>query len=153
GEGFSSFLNTNGDRAFKIKLSIEMDEHAHRTLELRAFFRNFPHGRAPEAYYDYLRGKLSREELFLKFPDESGAASEEAWHATLGSPQLPKRELYERIKASLASAENWVLIGGPPCQAYSLVGRSRVLGGKDGLKKYESDRKHRLYHQYLRVLA
>jgi len=153
GEGFSSCLSANGDRAFKIKLSIEMDEHAHRTLELRAFFRNFPQGRAPEAYYDYLRGKLSREELLQKFPDEAGAASQEAWRATLGSPALPKRKIDERISTGLASATNWVLIGGPPCQAYSLVGRSRVIGAENGLEKYESDRKHRLYRQYLRVLA
>lgn len=152
GEGFSSFSNPNGDRPFKIKLSIEMDEHAHRTLELRAFFRNFPQGRAPEAYYDYLRGKLSRDELFQKFPDEAGAASEEAWQATLGSPALPKRTIDERISTALASAKNWVLIGGPPCQAYSLVGRSRVVGG-EGLEKYEADPKHRLYRHYLRVLA
>src|SRR6266480_6753068 len=85
GEGFSSLPNAKGERAFKIRLSIEMDEHAHRTLELRAFFRNFPHGRAPEAYYGYSRGMLSREDLFQKFPDEAVAASNEAWHATLGS--------------------------------------------------------------------
>lgn len=152
GEGFSSLRSVTSEGVFKIKLSIEMDEHAHRTLELRAFFRNFPQGRAPEAYYDYLRGKLSREELFEKFPDEAGAASEEAWRATLGSPALPKRRIDERISTALAGAKNWVLIGGPPCQAYSLVGRSRVVGG-EGLEKYESDPKHRLYRHYLRVLA
>ncbi len=153
GEGFSSLLSGASERVFKIKLSIEMDEHAHQTLELRAFFRNFPQGRAPEAYYDYLRGKLARAELFKKFPGEALAASEEAWHATLGSPALPKRNIDERISTALASARNWVLIGGPPCQAYSLVGRSRVLGGEDGLQKYEADPKHRLYRHYLRVLA
>ncbi len=64
GEGFSSLLNGAGERAFKIKLSIEMDEQAHRTLELRAFFREFPVGEVPQDYYDYLARKISREELF-----------------------------------------------------------------------------------------
>lgn len=53
GEGFSSITRDDGTRAFKIKLSIEKDDHAHRTLELRAFFREFPHGEAPGDYYDW----------------------------------------------------------------------------------------------------
>ena len=47
GEGFSSLFNRENERIFKIKLSIEMDELAHQTLELRAFFREFPVGEAP----------------------------------------------------------------------------------------------------------
>lgn len=85
--------------------------------------------------------------------DEAAAASEEAWQATLGSPGLQKRKIDERISAALASAKNWVLIGGPPCQAYSLVGRSRVIGSENGMQKYEADPKHRLYRHYLRVIA
>ena len=41
GEGFSSLVNDANERAFKIKLSIEKEPHAHRTLQLRAFFRQF----------------------------------------------------------------------------------------------------------------
>jgi DNA (cytosine-5)-methyltransferase 1 len=83
---------------------------------------------------------------------EARAAQHEAWHATLGTPQLPKREIDERIQIALGGEQEWVLIGGPPCQAYSLVGRSRVIG-KEGLAKYESDPRHTLYRQYLRILA
>jgi len=32
------------------------------------------------------------------------------------------------ISAALGQQKNWVLIGGPPCQAYSLAGRSRLRG-------------------------
>lgn len=154
GEGFSS-LRVKNQQAFKIKLSIEKDEYAHRTLELRAFYRNFDLNKAPDEYYDYLRGKVSREELFKAYPEEAAAATEEAWKATLGSPQLPKRELDRRIHNAIGNEEDWVLIGGPPCQAYSLVGRSRVIGKEDegGIKKYEADPRHNLYRQYLRILA
>jgi len=69
-----------------------------------------------EAYYDYLRGKLSRGDLFQKFPDEAAAASEEAWQATLGSTHLPKRKIDERISAALASAQNWVLMAVRPAR-------------------------------------
>lgn len=44
GEGFSSVTDENGDRVFDIKLSIEKDENAHKTLELRSFTRQFPIG-------------------------------------------------------------------------------------------------------------
>lgn len=153
GEGFSSLLNAAGERKFKIKLSIEMDELAHQTLELRAFFREFSVGEAPPDYYDYLARKISREELFLRHPKQAERAWLEAWHAELGSKETPNELVDERITAALGSRQNWILIGGPPCQAYSLVGRSRVIGGEGGLAQYEADPRHKLYKHYLRILA
>ena len=50
----------------------------------------------------------------------------------------------------MGSQTDWVLIGGPPCQAYSLAGRSR-LRSKD-VKKFEADAKHFLYIEYLRII-
>jgi DNA (cytosine-5)-methyltransferase 1 len=151
GEGFSSLLTIAGERVFKIKLSIEKEEHAHRTLELRAFFREFLPRQAPEDFYEYLRGKITREELFRRFSTEARQAANEAWMATLG--EEPDEEVDKRIKASLGSENiNWVLIGGPPCQAYSLVGRSRIIGG-EGIEEYNKDPRHKLYRQYLRILA
>jgi DNA (cytosine-5)-methyltransferase 1 len=151
GEGFSSLLAHSSERAFKIKLSIEKDEHAHRTLELRAFFRQFPHGKAPDAYYAYLTGEISRSDLFQEFPREAAAAQEEAWHAELGSRKFPNRLIDQRIRVALGRSEAWVLIGGPPCQAYSLVGRSRIMGESE--EKYEADARHHLYRRYLRIIA
>ncbi|MCZ7655505.1 MAG: DNA cytosine methyltransferase [Rhodocyclaceae bacterium] len=43
-----------------------------------------------------------------------------------------------------------VLIGGPPCQAYSLVGRARNKGNKD--YRAEDDHRHFLYQEYLGVI-
>ena len=43
------------------------------------------------------------------------------------------------------------MIGGPPCQAYSIVGRSRNRGVKD--YKAENDHRHFLYREYLNVIA
>jgi len=70
----------------------------------------------------------------------------------LGSAGLPKRQIDHRIREALADTAKWVLIGGPPCQAYSIVGRSRVIG-KEGQEKYDSDPRHTLYRQYLRILT
>lgn len=152
GEGFSSILDPDGRRVFKIKLSIEKDVHAHRTLELRAFFREFPSGDVPNEYYDYLKGTLTREELFTKHPVEAAHAAQEAWLATLGDDNTPASLVDERIRTALGNRRKWVLIGGPPCQAYSLVGRSRIIGG-EGREAYDEDERHELYRHYLRILA
>lgn len=55
GEGFSSILDENGDRFFDIKLSIEKDDEAHRTLRLRSFYRQFKKEDVPEIYYSYIK--------------------------------------------------------------------------------------------------
>lgn len=150
GEGFSSFRDCADRQIFKIVLSIEKDPIAHRTLKLRSFFRQFPKRQVPEDYYSFLRGELTLEELYQRYPDQSAEAAAEAWNAELGADRrFPKAEIDERIRQGLNGAKDWVLIGGPPCQAYSLVGRSRMKG----MKKYRSDKRHFLYKAYLRILA
>jgi DNA (cytosine-5)-methyltransferase 1 len=149
GEGFSALRSKSGSPIFKIKLSIEKDEFAHSTLELRAFFRQFCHDKVPENYYRYLRGDLSRCELFEMYPKEAEKAKSEAWLAELG--KTDRLLVKTRIETALDGEKNWVLIGGPPCQAYSLAGRSRMIG-KDR-QKYERDERHFLYKEYLRILA
>jgi len=151
GEGFSAFCDQDGAQRFRVALSIEKEEHAHRTLELRAFFREFEKGRVPSEYYSYLRGEISREDLFKTFPREGRSASFLAWHAELGHQDIDPRYVDRRIRAAIGKAHWWVLTGGPPCQAYSTVGRSRMRGSNP--EKFEQDPRHFLYREYLRVLA
>ena len=143
-EGFSSLINSNR-RRFDVRLSIEMDPHARETLKLRAFLRQFDVGAIPDEYYSLLEGKITTLELYLKFPDEHEKAEKEAWQATLG--KTDESEIDRRIREGLNGQKNWVLIGGPPCQAYSLVGRSRV-GGINS-----DDHRVLLYREYLRIIA
>jgi DNA (cytosine-5)-methyltransferase 1 len=150
GEGFSA-LRHDEKPVFKITLSIEKDPYAHKTLALRAFYRQFPDKDAPTEYYDHLRGKLSTDDLYAKFAAQAKAARREAWHAELGSPKFTKDVIDARIRESRGDAANWVLIGGPPCQAYSLVGRARLLG--ESTERYETDKRHNLYRRYLRIIA
>ena len=151
GEGFSAYRNSAGQQVFKIALSIEKDTDAHNTLWLRSFYRQFLKNQHPEEYYDCLRGKLAIQDLYKKFPKQAADAANEAWQAELGSKNFPADTVDERIRAALHGEGNWVLIGGPPCQAYSLVGRSRMIP-KDP-EKYEKDHRHFLYREYLRIIA
>ena len=149
-EGFSSVVDTTGVHRFAVKVSIETDPVAYRTLLLRAIFRKFPKGKVPNCYYDYVRGKITREQ-FLSHPDIKDAAvhaAKEARCAELGV--TPPEEVDGWIREALGNQTDWVLIGGPPCQAYSLAGRSR-LRGKD-VEKFEADAKHFLYMEYLRII-
>jgi DNA (cytosine-5)-methyltransferase 1 len=152
GEGFCSLLNKQGERVFDIVLSIEKDYFAHRTLTLRSFFRQFLPGQAPDDYYEFVKGNITLDDLYERWPKEAEVAKREAWHATLGIGEgaVTNEEVDKRIKSVLGKEKNWLMIGGPPCQAYSIVGRSRrqetVLDGV-------TDERVVLYKQYLRILA
>ena len=154
GEGFSAFGAIEGNPRFKIGLSIEMDKYAHKTLELRSFYRKFAHGKAPEEYYALLRGEITRGELFSMpaFESQVNQTRAEAMLAELGNDdQYPPAKIDACIERARGDARHWVLVGGPPCQAYSVVGRSR----RRGIKGYspEKDGRHFLYLEYLRIIA
>lgn len=149
-EGFASLRDRGGKPCFDIRLSIEKEASAHRTLELRAFARSFG-DKLPREYYDYLRGKVDRNLLFSnkKFSSNRARAQNEACHLELS--ESTNDIVRKRVREALRGADDWVLIGGPPCQAYSLVGRSRMRSSDPGL--FEKDKRHFLYREYLRILA
>lgn len=146
-EGFSSFCE-EGERPFRITLSIEKDANAHQTLQLRSFVRQFGPEDLPGDYFRYLRAELSRDELFANFPEQARAAEAEAWLKTLGPSS--RKEVSRRISLGLHGRSPWILVGGPPCQAYSLVGRSRMRNRKPD---FATDHRHTLYREYLSILA
>ncbi len=145
GEGFASFADSRGSRRFQIALSIEMNTAAHQTLELRSFFRHLSGREALHDYYEFLRGALSRKDLFKRHGDAAQAAEVETWCFRLG--RQPEK-VYDRIYNALTARNGpWLLIGGPPCQAYSIAGRSHY---RDGRRRW---RKQRLYQHYLDIIA
>lgn len=148
-EGFSSVRGPDGDRVYRIDLSIEKDAVAHRTLRLRAFLRQFE-GRLPDAYYLFLNDGGAEPDWAALFPAQWAAAEREAWCLELGAED-PRIRLNARLDAIRARhGGKVVLIGGPPCQAYSLVGRARNQG-KQGYVASE-DSRHFLYEEYIRIL-
>ncbi len=149
GEGFSSFRSSRSERQFDLAVSIEKDPLAHRTLRLRAFVRQFTGRRLPQKYYEHLRLALSWDQLSEAFPSEAAHAEREAVCLTLGPDTV--RDGSERISVAVGKTDKWVLIGGPPCQAYSLVGRARRRGNKEYVP--EADERQTLYVEYLQIVA
>lgn len=151
-EGFSSLKDRDGYPIFQTVLSIEKDEQAHRTLRLRSYVRKIlsTHGKLPLVYLRYM--KEPNEETFRALkefnPKLWNEAEEEALCAELKDDDDTLVELGRQRLAAWRpnGTEPWVLIGGPPCQAYSLVGRSRRTHDK---AKLEADPKQTLYKCYL----
>ncbi|NQT26141.1 DNA cytosine methyltransferase, partial [candidate division KSB1 bacterium] len=117
GEGFTECHDKQGKACFKIVLSIEKEEYAHKTLKLRAFYRQFERNRVPDLYYRFLRNEITETELYDSFPEQAELASLQAWKAELGVTDMS--DVDKRIRQALADSKEWILIGGPPCQAYS----------------------------------
>lgn len=157
GEGFSTY-SFDQFKPFKVVVSVEKEKFEHQTLLVRTFFRQFEPADVPEIYYKLLRGELNFEEFKAALNKESGFtkarwkfAEEHAHQLELGAVNYDQSPIKKTIETKVSPEEPWVLIGGPPCQAYSLVGRSRNKG-KEGYVP-EDDQRHRLYLEYLRIIA
>ncbi len=150
GEGFSS-LSIDGWHPFKISISVEKEASAHRTLTLRAFLREYreQHGCLPQEYIDFHAGEISEPDWFQVDPECWVLATEEARALELGTEDAA-RIVDRAIDRSKARFSETVLIGGPPCQAYSLVGRARSRGMEGYVP--EDDHRHFLFREYIRVL-
>ncbi len=145
-EGFEQYKVRN-TRVFRSVLSIEKERNAHTTLLLRAFFRQFK--TTPKDYYEYIRGKLSLKDLYKKYPQQHANAKEQAIRLALATRN--RKRIDKLIRRALRGHDGrWVLIGGPPCQAYSLAGRSRIKA--EGHERFENDSRHVLYKEYLRIV-
>lgn len=153
GEGFSRARR--GD-TFKVVQSVEMEKDAVATLRLRAFQRMMPPGSPiPHKLIKMIKGEVTSEEFWAEHPEEWQFVKEEIHSCELGPDTTPG--VIRRITTVLGSrVENgrWVLIGGPPCQAYSLAGRARTSRARrSGTYLPEEDNRHFLYAEYLRILA
>lgn len=152
GEGFSAFPTSAGKKPFHIRMSVEKEPSAHKTLTLRALYRLLTSNGDQALYKAYVTGKVEKRELIDRVPDAWSDANDE----TLAAPQALGED-NERIHLRLRqlkrhhAGEPWLVIGGPPCQAYSLAGRSR----NKGVAGYqpENDGRHFLYQEYLEVLS
>lgn len=152
-EGFASLGGT--DPAFQTLASFEMDPAACQTLRLRATYRRLLRAGTLSPYYRLLRGQFADVDEACRRDGAFAAAWEEAQseihEVELGIDRDVSDSAIRRALEGYPGGrpENWVLVGGPPCQAYSLAGRSRRI--KD--IHFEEDKKHFLYREYLHILG
>lgn len=150
GEGFASLVK-NGRAPFQIGISVEKEASAHRTLTLRAFLREYRarYDTLPDQFIEFHTG-------YIPEPDWS-AVDAEAWQLAVNEARA--LELGTEIAATAIDSaitklkdkfDDTILIGGPPCQAYSLVGRARARGKVGYIP--EKDSRHYLFREYIRVL-
>ncbi|WP_201193317.1 DNA cytosine methyltransferase [Pseudomonas fluorescens] len=148
GEGFSSLSEGN---SFQVVVSAEMDAHARATLRLRAFFRALKKDNpdALDDYYNYCESAEVTQPWTNRSQEQWSHADKEARQIRLGTPE-GNAELDSILEKKLDISRPWVLIGGPPCQAYSIVGRARNKGNSE--YRAEDDHRHFLYREYLRII-
>ncbi len=149
-EGFSPCSTPLSLRQYKIVLSVEKEQYAYDTLLLRSFLRQFENG-PPHEYYRYLNSSIAEPDWQRLYPEEWRAALRETEMLELGNPKAESR-LDKRIsEIKNEYGERTMVVGGPPCQAYSIAGRARIAGNSN----YAPGKDPRifLYKQYVEIVS
>ncbi|MNK17773.1 Modification methylase HaeIII [compost metagenome] len=118
---------------------VEMNKDACDTLRTRTAFHWLKEEGRVEEYYDYLKGTITRDELWAKIPSH---LIKSVINTEISEETLPT--IFERIDAELGNKKVDLVIGGPPCQAYSVAGRVR--------KDMTNDPRNHLYKHYVKFL-
>ncbi len=124
---------------------IEMNKEACDTLKTRAAYHYLKSKKKIGIYNSYLKKEITREELYANVDKNELDAilNIEISDETIDG-------IFEKIDGEInrLRLDNVdLIIGGPPCQAYSLIGRSRDPNRKEG------DPKNFLYKQYIKFLT
>lgn len=120
---------------------VESDKAACFTLKTRTAYHWLRETGQLDSYNEYLHKKLTRGQLYNLVPQRqiSSVINSEIGEATL-------QEIFGKIDNILQGGKLDLIIGGPPCQAYSLAGRSRDENGMKG------DKRNYLYMYYAKFL-
>lgn len=137
---------------FDVAAQVEKDQTACETLGLRVIFRELKkHGKLRE-YWKLIREETSQDELLRKYPDIADRISAQVINREFGAkdaaadgPTAIYSLMQDGIK-HLKARKAHVLLGGPPCQAFSLAGRSRDPN------RMREDERHFLFQYFLLAL-
>ncbi|MHC1745629.1 MAG: DNA cytosine methyltransferase [Negativicutes bacterium] len=124
---------------------VEMNRDACSSLRTRACYHYLKKKETLVPYYDYLKGNINREELYALVPE---TVLDAVIHQAMSDENMPS--VFNRIdKLMKANGIKHIdlIVGGPPCQAYSLAGRSRVG------EAIANDPRNYLYKIYCKVLC
>ena len=132
---------------FDIIAQIEMDKWACETLKSRHLYWQLKKNGKGSLYHKYLKTEISREDILNKFRDIQESISHSVIQAAFGTDDIEKiLSAIESTRNSHGASKFHILLGGPPCQPYSLAGRAR-----DPLRM-QNDGRHYLYKYYLQIL-
>lgn len=133
------------NEGFESLAYVEMDKDACETLKTREVYHYLRKNKKLDLYKKYLKKEISKDELYSHVPK---ILIESVFNETISEDSI--NYLFENIK-KIQSKKKFqnvdLIIGGPPCQAYSLVGRARV--GKENNSK---DPRNLLYKYYFEFL-
>lgn len=132
---------------FRPVAHVEMNEYAAKTLETRSAYYYLRSTGNLDLYKNYLSGKISRDEFMKQIPT---SVTKTVINETLSDETLPA--VFNTIDGiiKIRGIEKVdVIIGGPPCQAYSLVGRAQSNHMEVPM---EEDPRNYLYKLYARFL-
>lgn len=118
---------------------IEMDKDACNSIKTRAVYHYLTKEGKEKNYIDYLKGNISREELYGQVPKE---VLDSVLNIEITDDSI--KGIFSKIDTLLKGEKVDLIIGGPPCQAYSLLGRHQ--------ENIENDPRNKLYIQYGRFL-
>jgi DNA (cytosine-5)-methyltransferase 1 len=128
------------DSGFNPIAHVEIDKHACKTIETRLIYRQLKENGNIKYYYDYILGKIERHSFIKKYDKENHVQT------VINADITNSIEIFSKIDSLLKGKEVDLVIGGPPCQAYSLVGRSRDE------KNMSNDPRNFLYKEYAKFL-
>ncbi len=120
---------------------VEMNKEASDTLKTRLVYHYLKRINNTAPYFDYLNNIMSRESLWQKVPNE---IIDSVLNDEITSNSI--ENIFKTIDEQLYKKKVDVIIGGPPCQAYSLVGRSRDPN------KMAGDKRNFLFRYYAQFL-
>lgn len=121
---------------------VEIDSNACKTLETRLVFHKLKAEQNLHYYYDYLLGKINREDFITEYGNQE--ITDSVINTAIGGNN--NTVIFKTINSLTKSKQVDLIVGGPPCQAYSLIGRAR---DKDGMK---NDSRNYLYKEYAKFL-
>lgn len=122
---------------FNIVAHVEKDRAASLTLKTREAFYYLKNENKLNIYIDYLSKKITRDQLYSQIPEP---ILNKVIHQEISD------ETFEQISEKIGNEKIDIVIGGPPCQAYSIAGRSRDPN------RMKNDPRNFLYKQYLRFI-
>lgn len=116
---------------------IEMNFDACQTIKTRAAYHYLKSQHNLDFYNKYIQGEISQEDFYKEIPAEikNSVINIEINDSTISG-------IFDTIKKTKKKID--LIIGGPPCQAYSLLRRHQ--------DKIEEDPRNKLYIQYGRFL-